>query len=681
MAVLVQLLNGTNLVRDAGFQAEKTAILDPGVRKNYSGELTVTTNSVAAGMCFIKVTRDVVTPNEVFLIPVIVTVATTIDTSGNGYVIVRIAKSKVNDGSANATDGSGVATVEKVTSLPATDPYLVLATLSSGVITDGRTWTQISENVIDQEFYYDEDAQVTDAYSISVTGFKGYRDGKRFSFKANTANTGAATFAISGFPAKSIRRMYSTPLVDGDIVAGQIVDLVYDADNDWFQMQNPAGSQPGVPSKASTAEAQAGVEDTKFMTALKTFQAFATRNVAFAENADGSTTPVVVANQGNMRKSAKLYSGSIDWMSQSYQSFGNADANTRAGQGFIWTDPTAVSIALVDVMFVVKTVGNPSDSVYVEVRNDDGSGQPGGTVIATSNSVSAFSISGTKFTVFTFPSPPAITSGTKYHYTLRRSGANDAVNYYSTPYSSLSLAPGVGLSTYTASSGIWSTASAIYDLYYIANFDISYGGKFVKGQAGDANRRRVCGFLKSNVTAGNNAYVQFAGVVSGFTGLIPGNKYYLSATAGQITDSPTADSIPVGSAISATELLIDFGQKIVSGTGIGVSKISGNTSIITIPIETGIKPGKIDLTISLGDGTTSGVAQLQAVKTFGRGGWYIQGSGSFSVSAVGVNTNQAQIANVTASISAITENGFVVQVNFNTSAAASSGAFEYVVSE
>ncbi|MES2395070.1 MAG: hypothetical protein V4549_03665 [Bacteroidota bacterium] len=275
MAIIVQLLNGTNQCRDSGFQAEKTAILEQGVRKNYLNELEVTTNQVDTGMCSLQVIRDAVSPNEIFIIPIWVTSPVVIDTSGTGYVIVRVDKTKVNDGSANLDDGTGIATIEAVTTLPIDDDYIILATLASGVITDVRDWLQISQNVLEDALYYDEDAQANDSYQITILGFKGYRDGQEYSCKANTTNTGPATLSINGMAAKSIRKNFNAVLADGDIMAGQIFSVRYDADNDFLQMQSVPATLPSSLVKASTAEAKAGTDDNNYMTPLKTLQEIA----------------------------------------------------------------------------------------------------------------------------------------------------------------------------------------------------------------------------------------------------------------------------------------------------------------------------------------------------------------------------------------------------------------------
>ena len=56
---------------------------------------------------------------------------------------------------------------------------------------------------------------------------------------------------------------------------------------------------------------------------------------------------------------------------------------------------------------------------------------------------------------------------------------------------------------------------------------------------------------------GNQASVVLVGIVSGFTGLTPNSTYYVQDTIGTIGTTPGSTSIPVGVAISTTEILID----------------------------------------------------------------------------------------------------------------------------
>ena len=69
------------------------------------------------------------------------------------------------------------------------------------------------------------------------------------------------------------------------------------------------------------------------------------------------------------------------------------------------------------------------------------------------------------------------------------------------------------------------------------------------------------GFVTTGVSAAANVAVQISGVVSGFSGLTTGAVYYASSTAGAITATKPVHPVPLGMAISATELMINTGIK------------------------------------------------------------------------------------------------------------------------
>ena len=68
----------------------------------------------------------------------------------------------------------------------------------------------------------------------SATTYAAYAQGDRFAFKANFANTGAATLNVDAVGAKDIKRTDGSALVAGDIPSGAVVDVVYDGTN--FQL-------------------------------------------------------------------------------------------------------------------------------------------------------------------------------------------------------------------------------------------------------------------------------------------------------------------------------------------------------------------------------------------------------------------------------------------------------------
>lgn len=85
---------------------------------------------------------------------------------------------------------------------------------------------------------YAADGGGTDAYAVTLSPVPAsYATGMVVNFKANTANTGTATLNVNGLGVKTIKKNVSTDLSTGDIIANQIVEVIYDGTN--FQLQSP----------------------------------------------------------------------------------------------------------------------------------------------------------------------------------------------------------------------------------------------------------------------------------------------------------------------------------------------------------------------------------------------------------------------------------------------------------
>lgn len=85
---------------------------------------------------------------------------------------------------------------------------------------------------------YAADAQASDTYVITLApALLAYSAGLEITFKANTANTGAATLNVNGLGAKTIVKAVSTALANNDILAGMFCKVIYDGTN--FVLQNP----------------------------------------------------------------------------------------------------------------------------------------------------------------------------------------------------------------------------------------------------------------------------------------------------------------------------------------------------------------------------------------------------------------------------------------------------------
>ncbi|MEK7112866.1 MAG: right-handed parallel beta-helix repeat-containing protein, partial [Patescibacteria group bacterium] len=104
----------------------------------------------------------------------------------------------------------------------------------SGAVHDLGTDTVIGMNVGDGSSVitekYGADAGSNDTYAITTKPVtRAYAIGQKFLFRANTANTGAATLNVDGLGAITIKKKSATDLANNDILAGQLVEVAYNA--------------------------------------------------------------------------------------------------------------------------------------------------------------------------------------------------------------------------------------------------------------------------------------------------------------------------------------------------------------------------------------------------------------------------------------------------------------------
>lgn len=98
---------------------------------------------------------------------------------------------------------------------------------------------------------YAVDLGANDTYAITLADPPvSYVTGQQFSFKANTANTGAASLNVNSLGAKAIKKDVNVDLATGDILANQIVFVEYDSTN--FQIISRTSTQPTVQTFTSS---------------------------------------------------------------------------------------------------------------------------------------------------------------------------------------------------------------------------------------------------------------------------------------------------------------------------------------------------------------------------------------------------------------------------------------------
>ena len=105
------------------------------------------------------------------------------------------------------------------------------------------------------------DAEASDTYVITLSPVPtALETGMVINFKANTVNTGACTLNVNGLGAKSITSRYNKALFDGDILANQIVTVVYNGTN--FQMLSNPSQLYELESSSTNIQASADTERT-----------------------------------------------------------------------------------------------------------------------------------------------------------------------------------------------------------------------------------------------------------------------------------------------------------------------------------------------------------------------------------------------------------------------------------
>ena len=139
----------------------------------------------------------------------------------------------------NLSPNTGNLTVTALTNLSTQDRLLGQFGTSTqvGYVTIG-SGIGLASGVLTSNPPYAADAGSNDTYVITLSpAATAYTTGMMVEFKANTANTGAATITVNGLGAKTIVKRVNTTLADGDIASSMFCVLIYDGTN--FVLINP----------------------------------------------------------------------------------------------------------------------------------------------------------------------------------------------------------------------------------------------------------------------------------------------------------------------------------------------------------------------------------------------------------------------------------------------------------
>jgi hypothetical protein len=160
--------------------------------------------------------------------------------NGTNYIVTALSGS--GTGTVNTSGSPANGNLAKFTG-PAT---VSTGDLTGVVNTAGTLTTTPGKADVMQTSLYCSDAGSTDAYACSLSpAITAYVLHTAYRFKANTANTGAATVNLNSLGAITIKKVQgaiTTDLVDNDIRVGQEIVVIYDGTN--MQMVSQLGNAP-----------------------------------------------------------------------------------------------------------------------------------------------------------------------------------------------------------------------------------------------------------------------------------------------------------------------------------------------------------------------------------------------------------------------------------------------------
>lgn len=181
--------------------------------------------------------------------------------------------------------------------------------------------------------------------------------------------------------------------------------------------------------------------------------------------------------------------------------------------------------------------------------------------------------------------------------------------------------------------------------------------------ANDLNRIKFIGFVTSNGTDGAAATFQGQGVVSGFTGLAEGEKYYVQDTVGTIGTTPGTYEVLVGIAISETQLLIMRGKHRRNGV-LTLTDGGADESTQTSTVTLGFRPSVIR--------AMGVISPLNSAGSLSQGSWVngvyasvLMGEDAGGSTTAGANTGQlldqrnpSGVQHWVITITSVTDTGF-----------------------
>lgn len=431
MSLIAWLLNWTNKNYDHQITALAKALLSSScVVRWVGGGLQVTTNQVATGEAFILCTR---TNGQKVMVHVELTEAYTISTSWTKKVYIVIDQAKLDDGSANVVDGSGIASIGTDTSYPSGN-YVALASITWGTITDARVFMDENTKLPFDIFWVANHGD--DTYTITpivpVTTLKIWQT---ICFVADVTNNGASAVAIvwynSGTPIP-IKKRFNVDTATGDIPAWSIFMGKWDGTN--VQMMGMVATAPSVSIGALTEYTDPDWDEWDIV-----------------EKPDGSQFKVRWATRRGMPKPPASWA--MNAWSPVYFACGTGETatitqtNTAGGDEFVGYSTTKRKLAqsftttwqwvrnLVSIVVKMHKTGSPTGQLTCKVYE-----WQNGTLLATSAQVAESSLAWSNTdTTFSFNKELLPDNNSNLYFVIETTRADSTSNYVNAWYSNTNL--------------------------------------------------------------------------------------------------------------------------------------------------------------------------------------------------------------------------------------------------
>jgi hypothetical protein len=394
--------------------------------------------------------------------------------------------------------------------------------------------------------------------------------GALFSYLVNVTNIGVVTAAVGGTAAKTIKKLGgTTDLVAGDIVAGQLIEIEYNATSGFYQLLTPVATPPitSITSLQTTLTAAEALADRDLVTAYyyqadggvlydnKTTTtggavASLTQSFTVGANSNKCLIAVLTTNAVGADSATPSYNGSAMTQVGSNQDFGGNN-RTRIFRLFA---PTAGANNF--TITFTNAATNYSLSLY-SYYNVNQSAIDGVAQAAASTVNYTPTAQGTLVFTFLVASGAAPTGGSNMQLN-QQSSSSTGSSYYIFSGDSGQIVPATGTAlTFSA------TGSAAITSVGLAPSTVPSSGYVAKASASNTTNTvqvnrysSILGFAIGSASSLASVTVQTDGYVTGLTGLIPMVTYYASNTNGLLSITAGTNSKKIGVAVTTTTLLI-----------------------------------------------------------------------------------------------------------------------------